>query len=118
MTICDRCGGIGFHRGWCPDAGPDVASSPAGRADTGNIGLREAIVRTLYGWTAVTWREAERQEMADALLSGPLAPLIADSQAMQRALELADQWTKFGSRYTLTAGLAAEELRRALDPSS
>jgi hypothetical protein len=116
MTICDRCGGIGFHRGWCPDAGPDVASSPAGRADTGNIGLREAIVRTLYGWTAVTWREAERQEMADALLSGPLAPLIADSQAMQRVRRLLEAWETKAQPASNETKVHA--LRRALDPSS
>jgi hypothetical protein len=56
---------------------------------------------------------------ADLLALPELRALLAERDELRgvvaRVRELADEWASFGSRYTLTAGLASEELRRALD---
>lgn len=42
-------------------------------------------------------------------------PTRRAEEALRRVEELATEWENFGTRYTLTAGLASEELLRALD---
>lgn len=77
------------------------AAAVSGGQPTDSGGLREEIRDLLAGWQVGSGYYAtsvlvdDAAEMADALLSGPLAPLLAADEAVQRVRHLAESWTRY-----------------------
>jgi hypothetical protein len=116
-------------------------AAPKTAVDTGQGGeLREALARWLWNdqWNggdepeprhlgAMFWHEAHpvqqalMLERADALLAGPLAPLLAAQEAVERVDALADQLDRDAECTPITlltahAHHTADRIRAALDP--
>jgi hypothetical protein len=95
---------------------PRPAASPGGQAGE----LREQLVEALR--SRDVWWADDTDGPADALLAGPLAPLLAAQEAVERVEALADQLDR-DAECTPVAALSencayvADRIRRALDPS-
>jgi hypothetical protein len=104
----------------CDCPAPPCTCAPRPVESTGE--LREAIRQLIHDDREMGYSESTSDELTDALLSGPLAPLLAKLRAVE---ELAAKWKRhsvfhaeYGARET-AVGLMhrVNDLRRALDPS-
>jgi hypothetical protein len=67
-------------------------------------------------WDEVVLSELISDRVESALLAGPLAPLLAAQEAVERVREIADELTS-GIAGTPGPGVIGHRIRRALDPS-